>query len=211
ECAETMNKSNVVTSKVYKLDLQPLPPRIKNNRETHIDYLKVTQEHTGTLRDIVEQARALKPLDNSLNYACKTRKVKFSESCDTSKDKTQKQIKPQEKQATNNSVLPSTGGSCSTESSGSQTKSNTKKNRITRTSRSNKKNNKVEDQPRIVKSSLNNVNHVSNTPCNANVKHFMLNVNSELICATFNECMFDVIHDSCVHVYLNGVNARVMV
>ncbi|GJW61795.1 retrovirus-related pol polyprotein from transposon TNT 1-94 [Tanacetum coccineum] len=101
ECAETMNKSNVVTSKVYKLDLQPLPPRIKNNRETHIDYLKVTQEHTGTLRDIVEQARALKPLDNSLNYACKTRKVKFAESCDTSKDKTQKQIKPQEKQATN--------------------------------------------------------------------------------------------------------------
>ncbi|GJX71167.1 retrovirus-related pol polyprotein from transposon TNT 1-94 [Tanacetum coccineum] len=101
------------------------------------------------------------------------------------------------------------GGSCSTESSGSQTKSNTKKNRITRTSRSNKKNNKVEDQPRIVKSSLNNVNHVSNTPCNANVKHFMLNVNSKLICATFNECMFDVIHDSCVHVYLNGVNARV--
>ncbi|GJU73677.1 retrovirus-related pol polyprotein from transposon TNT 1-94 [Tanacetum coccineum] len=99
--------------------------------------------------------------------------------------------------------------SCSTEASESETKSNTKKNRITRTSRSNKKNNKVEDQPRIIKSSLNNMNHVSNTPCNANVKHFMLNVNSKLICATFNECMFDVIHDSCVHVYLNGVNARV--
>ncbi|GKC61888.1 hypothetical protein Tco_1089486 [Tanacetum coccineum] len=40
ECAETVNKSNVVTSTVYKLDLHPLPPRIKNNREAHLDYLK---------------------------------------------------------------------------------------------------------------------------------------------------------------------------
>ncbi|GKF02079.1 hypothetical protein Tco_0029002, partial [Tanacetum coccineum] len=139
----------------------------------------------------------------------RTRKVRFAESSDTLKDKTQKQEKPHDKQTTNNSVLPSTGVSCSTEASGSQTKSKTKKNRITRTSRSNKKKNKVEDQPRIVKSSLNNVNHVSNTPCNANVKHYVLNANSELICATYNECMFDAIHDSCVRVYLNDVNACV--
>ncbi|GJS61897.1 hypothetical protein Tco_0656681 [Tanacetum coccineum] len=69
EYAKTINKSNVVTSTIYKLDLQPLPPRIKNNREAHLDYLKVTQEHTNTLWDIVEQARALKPLYNSLDYA----------------------------------------------------------------------------------------------------------------------------------------------
>ncbi|GJU51944.1 retrovirus-related pol polyprotein from transposon TNT 1-94 [Tanacetum coccineum] len=99
--------------------------------------------------------------------------------------------------------------SCSTKASGSQLRSNTKKNKITQTSSSNKKNNKIEDQPRIVKSSLNNTNHVSNTPYNANVKHSVLNANSELICATSNECMFDTIHDSCVRVYLNDVNARV--
>ncbi|GJS30577.1 hypothetical protein Tco_0491197 [Tanacetum coccineum] len=101
------------------------------------------------------------------------------------------------------------GVSCSTEASRSQTKSNTEKNRITRTLRSNKKNNKVEDQPRIVKSSLNTVNHVSYTPCDANFKHSVLNANFELVCATCNECMFYAIHDSCVRVYLNDVNARV--
>ncbi|GJR65788.1 retrovirus-related pol polyprotein from transposon TNT 1-94 [Tanacetum coccineum] len=42
-----------------------------NNKDAHVNYLKVTQEHTNTLRGIVEQARALKPLDNALNYACK--------------------------------------------------------------------------------------------------------------------------------------------
>nr|GFB12191.1 hypothetical protein [Tanacetum cinerariifolium] len=40
-------------------------------------------------------------------------------------------------------------------------------------------------------------------------KHYVLNVNSELICATFNECMFDAIHDLCVRDYLNDVNARI--
>ncbi|GJT11933.1 hypothetical protein Tco_0858975 [Tanacetum coccineum] len=130
---------------------------------------KSNVEHTDTLRDIVEQAKALTPLDNSLDYALKS----------------------------------------STEASRSKSRSNTKNNRISQTSSSNKKHNKVEDQSRIVKSSLNNVNCISNTSCNVNVKHYVLNANSELICATCNECMFDAIHDSCVRVYLNDVNARV--
>ncbi|GJX30464.1 retrovirus-related pol polyprotein from transposon TNT 1-94, partial [Tanacetum coccineum] len=36
-----------------------------------------------------------------------------------------------------------------------------------------------------------------------------LNANSELVCATCHECMFDAIHDLCVSGYLNDVNARV--
>nr|GEU83358.1 integrase, catalytic region, zinc finger, CCHC-type, peptidase aspartic, catalytic [Tanacetum cinerariifolium] len=40
----------------------------------------------------------------------------------------------------------------------------------------------------------------------SDVKHFMLNANSELICATFNECMFDAIHDLGVHDFVNNVN-----
>ncbi|GJS95531.1 retrovirus-related pol polyprotein from transposon TNT 1-94 [Tanacetum coccineum] len=36
-----------------------------------------------------------------------------------------------------------------------------------------------------------------------------LNANSELICATCHECMFDVIHGLCVSDYLNDVNSRV--
>ncbi|GKC02716.1 hypothetical protein Tco_0994326 [Tanacetum coccineum] len=106
-------------------------------------------------------------------------------------------------------MSPSTGVSYSTEASGSKPRSNTKKNRISQTSSSNKKKNKVEDQHRIAKSRLNNLNCISKTVCNENVKHSVLNVNSELICATCHECMFDAIHDLCVRDYLVDVNARV--
>ncbi|GKC74208.1 retrovirus-related pol polyprotein from transposon TNT 1-94, partial [Tanacetum coccineum] len=39
--------------------------------------------------------------------------------------------------------------------------------------------------------------------------HSVLNVNSELICATCHECIFDAIHDLYVSDYLNDVNAHV--
>ncbi|GJR38428.1 retrovirus-related pol polyprotein from transposon TNT 1-94 [Tanacetum coccineum] len=95
----------------------------------------------------------------------------------------------------------------STSTSRSKPPCNTKKNKISRPTSSNKKN-KVEDQLRSVKSSLNKKNHVFEPVYNANVKHSVLNANSELICATCNECMFDAIHDFCVLAYLNDVNVR---
>ncbi|GJY27295.1 retrovirus-related pol polyprotein from transposon TNT 1-94 [Tanacetum coccineum] len=214
EGAESVNKLNVFTLNVYKLDLQPLYPHIKNNREAHVDYLKVTQEHIDTLRDIVEQARALKHLDNALDYAYKyTQRIQellvcVCASCPSSKHVSAKLVVVTPMNITRK-VRFADQLSCSTKASGSQPSSNTKKNRISQTSSNNKKNNKVEDQPRIVKSSLNNIDRVSKTSCNANVKHYVLNANSKLICATCNKCMFDAIHDSYVRVYLNDVNTRV--
>ncbi|GJZ77813.1 hypothetical protein Tco_0642485 [Tanacetum coccineum] len=236
-----LDKKNDMIEK--KVDLQNLSPCIKNNRDAHVDYLKVTQVHTDTLRGIVEQARALKPLDNALDYACKyakriqellvcvcascpsskyvsdklitvtpmnkTRRVRFADSNDTSNDKSQKQVSPQPEQTTSNSVLSSTGVSYFTEARGSKPRSNTKNDRILQTSRSNKKKNNVEDHPRIAKSSLNNSNRISKSICNLNVQQSVLNANSQLMCATCNECMFDSIHDLCVHDYLVDVNARV--
>ncbi|GJV02281.1 hypothetical protein Tco_1335850 [Tanacetum coccineum] len=100
----------------------------------------------------------------------RTSKVRFAELCETSNDNTHKQVKPQEKQATNNSMLPSTGVSCSTKASGSKPRINTKNDRTPQTLCSNKKNNKVEDHPRIAKSSLNNLNGISKPVCNLNVQ-----------------------------------------
>ncbi|GKB73483.1 integrase, catalytic region, zinc finger, CCHC-type containing protein [Tanacetum coccineum] len=56
--------------------------------------------------------------------------------------------------------------------------------------------------------SVQNV-HNSNVSVMKIVKHSVLNANSNFICATCLECMFDAIHDLCVHDYLNDVNARV--
>nr|GEZ11972.1 hypothetical protein [Tanacetum cinerariifolium] len=41
-------------------------------KEAHIDYLKHTKEHADTLREIVKQARELRPFDSDLDFACRT-------------------------------------------------------------------------------------------------------------------------------------------
>nr|GEU63114.1 hypothetical protein [Tanacetum cinerariifolium] len=63
--------------------------------------------------------------------------------------------------------------------SGSQSKNNTKKNRILPAASSNKKNNTVEVHPRKVMSSSNNMNHVA--LCNANFKHAVKDANSNFL------------------------------
>ncbi|GJT26395.1 retrovirus-related pol polyprotein from transposon TNT 1-94 [Tanacetum coccineum] len=56
---------------MFKIDLEPLAPRLLYNREAHIDYLKHTQEQAGILQGLVKQAKAKQPLDNALDFACK--------------------------------------------------------------------------------------------------------------------------------------------
>nr|GEY14189.1 hypothetical protein [Tanacetum cinerariifolium] len=58
---------------VHKIDLEPLSPKLKNNREAHVDYIRITKENADTLRAIVEQARTSNPLDNVLAYALNDR------------------------------------------------------------------------------------------------------------------------------------------
>ncbi|GJT23149.1 hypothetical protein Tco_0893086 [Tanacetum coccineum] len=71
ESVQNVQNSNVITSKVYKLDLQPLFPFVKHNRDAHVNYLKHTQENANTLCKIIEHARELRPLDSNLDSACK--------------------------------------------------------------------------------------------------------------------------------------------
>ncbi|GJT65849.1 hypothetical protein Tco_1017329 [Tanacetum coccineum] len=53
-----------------KLDLEPLTPRLLQNREAHIEHLKYTQKQADILRRIVEKAKAKQPLDKELDFAC---------------------------------------------------------------------------------------------------------------------------------------------
>ncbi|GJT90276.1 hypothetical protein Tco_1079121 [Tanacetum coccineum] len=86
DCIVPVNNSCVIAPEMYKLDLQPLSPKLRNNREVHVDYLKQTKKHADTLCNIVEQTRALQPLDSALDYSCKfTTRVKSSTSASGSK------------------------------------------------------------------------------------------------------------------------------
>ncbi|GJV96028.1 hypothetical protein Tco_1547605 [Tanacetum coccineum] len=69
DCSDSVNKSKVIALSVLKLDLEPLSSNLKNNREAHVDYIRITRENAYTLRGIVKQARISNPLDNALAYA----------------------------------------------------------------------------------------------------------------------------------------------
>nr|GFB94541.1 hypothetical protein [Tanacetum cinerariifolium] len=58
-------------SELLKIDVALLAPKLRNNRTTHTDYLRHTQEETATLREIVKSERLLNPLNTSLDYAYK--------------------------------------------------------------------------------------------------------------------------------------------
>ncbi|GJY86843.1 retrovirus-related pol polyprotein from transposon TNT 1-94 [Tanacetum coccineum] len=81
---------------MFKVDLDTLAPKLLQNREAHIDYLKYTQEKVDILWGIVEQAKAKQPLDNALDFALQ-KKVESSTTSDS-----------------NTPVLSPTGLKCST-------------------------------------------------------------------------------------------------
>nr|GEX45056.1 retrovirus-related Pol polyprotein from transposon TNT 1-94 [Tanacetum cinerariifolium] len=60
---------------MYKLDLVTLAPKDKNNRKTHIYYLKHTMEQVVILREIVKQSKSLNPLESASYSACKYAKL----------------------------------------------------------------------------------------------------------------------------------------
>nr|GEX27237.1 integrase, catalytic region, zinc finger, CCHC-type, peptidase aspartic, catalytic [Tanacetum cinerariifolium] len=62
--------ANTIVPGMFKLDLIPLAPKLLQNKEAHIDYLKYTQEQAIILWGIVEQAKAKQPLDNALDFDC---------------------------------------------------------------------------------------------------------------------------------------------
>ncbi|GJS80473.1 retrovirus-related pol polyprotein from transposon TNT 1-94 [Tanacetum coccineum] len=63
-------KPRVLATGRYAIDVEPIPPRNRNNREVHLDYLKHLKESVETLREIVEEAKVERPLDSSLAFAC---------------------------------------------------------------------------------------------------------------------------------------------
>ncbi|GKF29814.1 hypothetical protein Tco_0096156, partial [Tanacetum coccineum] len=68
----TMNfvKPRILAPGRYAIDVEPIPPRNRNNREVHLDYLKHLKESVETLRKIVDEAKVERPLDRSLASAC---------------------------------------------------------------------------------------------------------------------------------------------
>ncbi|GJS32299.1 retrovirus-related pol polyprotein from transposon TNT 1-94 [Tanacetum coccineum] len=69
--AAQASNATTIAPRMYKLDPVTLAPKDKNNRETHIYYLKHTMEQAAILREIVEQSKLLNPLDSASYSAYK--------------------------------------------------------------------------------------------------------------------------------------------
>nr|GEY72654.1 hypothetical protein [Tanacetum cinerariifolium] len=63
-------KPKVLAPVMYAIDVDPIPPRHRNNREVHLEYLKHLKESVETVREIVKEAKIKNPLDNVLESAC---------------------------------------------------------------------------------------------------------------------------------------------
>ncbi|GJW88200.1 hypothetical protein Tco_0163540 [Tanacetum coccineum] len=174
--------ANVIAPRMFRLDLEPLSFKLLKNRDAHIDYIKHTHKHADTLWEIVEHARALKPLDNDLDSACKyTKRIQevlayVTATCPSLTKSSEKlvAITPLNKNKKVRFAEPATSSSNRMKSSTSVSRSQPLK------------------IPRIIGSH--------------ELPHSLLNVNFELICVTCNECMFDEIHDLCVLDFVNDVS-----
>ncbi|GJS52212.1 hypothetical protein Tco_0625574 [Tanacetum coccineum] len=147
--------SATIAPGMFKLDIEPISHRLKNNRDAHELYLG----HPSLTKP--EKIVDVTPMN-------KDKKVRFAEPV-TSLSNIPNQTDSFRTKDSNKPLLTSTGVNTTTSASGSKPSGNTKKNRISRPPSSNQKN-KVEENLRKVKSSFNKMNYVSepisNVPLN---------------------------------------------
>nr|GEU62087.1 retrovirus-related Pol polyprotein from transposon TNT 1-94 [Tanacetum cinerariifolium] len=140
-------KPKVLAPGMYVINVEPILPRNRNNKEVHIDYLKHLKKSVATFREIVKEAGVEKPLDSSLPSAC----------CYT---KHSQELVEYTMHQTNEPMIPSTRVKGVTAASGSKSRSNTKKDR-TLPAKSDMQ--KVEVPPRNNKSSVKQKNRVDSS------------------------------------------------
>ncbi|GJY07443.1 retrovirus-related pol polyprotein from transposon TNT 1-94 [Tanacetum coccineum] len=190
-----------IAPRMFKLNIELISPRLKNNRDAHEVYIENTIEYTDTLCEFIKRARTQHPSKPLLESACMLTKhvQELTKEFDLlNLSHHQKNIPKQtdslKTKDSNKPLLTSTGVKPTTNASGSKPSGNTKNNRITRPPHSNQKN-KVEDHSKKFKSSLNKTNSVFESISNALVKHSVKNAKFESIYAIYNKCMFDANHD----------------
>ncbi|GKF02931.1 hypothetical protein Tco_0029854, partial [Tanacetum coccineum] len=165
---------------MFKLDLEPLPPRILELLVYVQDtcpnaIIPSAKKVTVKPMNSVKKVRLAKPLTSSSN-------IKQLESSNTSDS--------------NTLVLSSTGVKYSTSNCGSKPLGNKKNDRISQKPSRNMKN-KVEAKN----------NRIVEPICNADVKHSR-NTNSAVLCVTCKKSMFDGVHDKCLIDFMKNENNR---
>ncbi|GJZ40553.1 retrovirus-related pol polyprotein from transposon TNT 1-94 [Tanacetum coccineum] len=234
--ARSSVKTKVLAPGMYAIDVEPIPPRLKNNRNAHLTYINHLKESVETVREIVEEARVVKPLDNVLNYACQYTKLsqelveyvigtcpkEFTERDSKAPSiplTRKKQVTFTDTCSTSTNNTQKHGVHQKTQPSNVQVIPSTGVSSSTRASgskpRSNTKHNRI-----LPAKSVNNKKVEDHPRTNKSVwtkvnrvdssissKHVVINSNSESVCKTCNKCLNSANHEMCVVNILSSVNA----
>ncbi|GJU91332.1 retrovirus-related pol polyprotein from transposon TNT 1-94 [Tanacetum coccineum] len=226
-------KPKVLAPGMYAIDVKPT---LKNNRSAHLNYISHLKESVETVREIVEEARVVKPLDNSLNYACQYTKLSQElleyvigtcpKSFNERDNKAPSTPVTRKKQVTF-SDKPGTSSSNtqkhkvhqrvqqtnipvipSTGVNDSTEASGSKPRSNTKKNRilPAKKENKKEVEVRL-RTNKSVWTKVNRVDSSISSKRVVINSNSESVCKTCNKCVNSASHGMCVVNILNSVNA----
>nr|GEW56032.1 uncharacterized mitochondrial protein AtMg00810-like [Tanacetum cinerariifolium] len=74
DLADNTITKHTIAPKMLKVDVEPIAPKLLNNRTVPSNYLRHTHEQAMILREVVEQGKSQNTLNNSLDHACKSKK-----------------------------------------------------------------------------------------------------------------------------------------
>ncbi|GKE09293.1 hypothetical protein Tco_1412844 [Tanacetum coccineum] len=229
-------KPKVLAPGKYAIDVEPIPPRNRNNREVHLYYLKHLKESVETLREIVEEAKVERPLDRSLASAClytkhsqelleyvigtcpKALNTRDNKHASTSLPK-KKQVTFEEQCAMSKSNTQKPVEQLNCQKTNVPVPPSTRVNSCTDASRSQPRSNTKKN--RILPAKSVNMKKVEEHPrtiksslkttnrvdSSISSKRTVINSNSHSVCQTCNKCLISANHDMCVVTYLHSVNA----
>ncbi|GJU72467.1 retrovirus-related pol polyprotein from transposon TNT 1-94 [Tanacetum coccineum] len=225
-CPIPDSKPKVLAPGRYPIDVEPIPPRLKKNREVHLHYIKHLKENVETLREIVEEAKVKRPLDTSLASACRYTKHS-QELLEYVIGTCPKDFSPRDKQnASTNSlrkkrvtfVEPCETSTHNTPPQVEHQKINstnapgipsTGVKGASAASRSKPRSNTKKDRTLPAKSALkqveahsrmnkSNEKQKNRVDSSISYKRTVINSNSNTSCKTCNKCLISVNHDQCV-------------
>ncbi|GJV30184.1 integrase, catalytic region, zinc finger, CCHC-type containing protein [Tanacetum coccineum] len=229
-------KPKVLAPGMYAIDVKPIPHPLKNNRSAHLNYISHLKESVETVREIVEEARVVKPLDNALNYACQYTKLSqelleyvigtcpksFSER-DNKAPSTpvtrKKQVTFSDKPGTSSSNTQKHEVHQKVQQTNIPVIPSTRVNTSTEASgsktRSNTKKNRIlpaktENKKKVedhLRTNKSVWTKVNRVDSSISSKRVVINSNSESVCKTCNKCLNSASHEMCVVNILNSVNA----
>ncbi|GKB09122.1 retrovirus-related pol polyprotein from transposon TNT 1-94 [Tanacetum coccineum] len=233
---EVSVKTKVLAPGMYAIDVKPIPHPLKNNRSAHLNYISHLKESVETVREIVEEARVVKPLDNVLNYACQYTKLSqelleyvigtcpksFNERENKAPDTPitrKKQVTFNDKPGTSSSNTQKHEVHQKVQQTNVPMIHSTGVNSSTEASgstpRSNTKKNwilsaKTENKKKVEDHPRTNKSvwkKVNRVDYSISSKRVAINSNSESVCKTCNKCLNSANREMCVVNILNSVNA----